>query len=287
MAEAPAPAAEEPAAAPEEAEATATEVAAAPAAAAEEPEPAATKDDGSAAEATAAPSTTEEDSTAAAAEEPTAPVASPTPEPSPVVESTVTESPTTLPSVPEEEESTSAAVSPSQPSEIAEETGPHQAPDRPESAIDQPDPPEPSPSTQAVDEQEGYASDDSFSLEVKQITHGDEAPQNSDDYFYTRSGRPVFAADVDKEPDLLNSPRFKEACKTQGIRVKEDLKRRTLDQFHEKGLSAVKQKMRCEFFEATRVKNAKIVLEERERLIRKKHREASEGVKATHRYPLF
>merc|ERR1712166_1602486 len=121
----------------------------------------------------------------------------------------------------------------------------------------------------------GYESDDSFSMEVKQITtSGGVDDGGPNDVFYTRSGKKMIAGDIDRMPEMFNSPRFREACSIQGVRLQDDLTRRPAESFKEKGLTKTKVQMRTDFFEAKRVKNARLVLEEREKVIRKKQRES-------------
>jgi len=129
---------------------------------------------------------------------------------------------------------------------------------------------------QETDIHEGYASDDSFTAEVNQITGqaGHSEDMHGEVVFYTRSGAAITPKDVDQAPALLDSPRFREACNIEGILL-DELMRRPDEAFAEKGLHPDKKKMRIEFYEKKRVEKAQIALEMREKVIAKKKREAA------------
>jgi len=118
----------------------------------------------------------------------------------------------------------------------------------------------------------GYASDNSLDEEVSQIigaaAHSGEEHMGETVY-YTRNGQAVVPANVDQTPQLLNSPRFREACQIEGILV-DELFRRDISSFKEKGVLSEQIQMRADFFEKKRVEIATIALDMREKVISRK-----------------
>ena len=98
--------------------------------------------------------------------------------------------------------------------------------------------------------------------------------RNGEVSFYTRSGAAVVPHEVDKNQELLDSPRFLESCAIEGVEL-DELDERDYESFEEKGLIKEKQQMRFEFYEKKRCEKAKDILETREKVIATKRREAS------------